>query len=421
MKRYIQPLDAMIMFIHKNIQAINNKRLNGMLYNHSARSKAKLLKGEKNMNDKYHKFFNFFHLVNDGLGIVDFTPGTPDTYLEVNDSYCRMLGYTREEMLKLSPIDLCAPSYRNTLKKFIRHTKGGKERIAIKEAHFTRKDGKIIIFELNSHIVEMDGKLIGFGVHHDITKRKEMEKKLKEKYKSEANLRKKLELQMEQKIEFTRALVHELRTPLTPILCNCKTLSEMTEKGISLDLVSNIYRSATNLNSRVDELMDSARGELGTLKIVKNEINARKILEEIYEEFTLKIEVYRQTLHLNIGKNVSEITADGKRLKQIIWNLLENASKYSPEGTCIYLNAKMIKQGLKIEVKDFGSGIADNEKQKIFESYYQSKRNVKSTTGLGLGLALCKKLIELHGGHIIVKDSKPNGSIFAFTIPNAQA
>jgi signal transduction histidine kinase len=127
-----------------------------------------------------------------------------------------------------------------------------------------------------------------------------------------------------------------------------------------------------------------------------------------------------QTFSIETHSNLPVIMADKARLRQVLLNLMENAAKYTPVGGRIQLRAKVDGANLCVEVRDNGPGIPPADQKNLFQPYYRVDATRQSVTGLGLGLALSKTLIELHGGHIWIESIANEGASFFFTIPVAR-
>ncbi len=249
----------------------------------------------------------------------------------------------------------------------------------------------------------------------DITERSRFERELQRLYTQEAELREQLEADMKARIEFTRALVHELKTPLTPMLTASDMLLDELKDDKLIKFARNINRGSKRLNTRIDELFDVARGEMGTLMLHFSEVEPSVLLKEVIDEITPMTSERSQSLELVTPGSLSTVQADDDRLRQIMNNLLINASKYTPKGGKITVTAMENEGLLNIEVRDNGPGISEEDQQNMFKPYFRSKTNTNS--GLGLGLALSKRLVELHGGRIWVNSTPGKGSTFGFSIP----
>ncbi|MFC2072048.1 CHASE4 domain-containing protein [Chloroflexota bacterium] len=245
----------------------------------------------------------------------------------------------------------------------------------------------------------------------------ESEGELKELYQQEKDLRHNLEEEAKKRVEFTRALVHELKTPITPVLAASELLLEEVNEEHLTKLVESINRGASNLNRRIDELLDLARGEIDTLQLNLESIDPIPLLQEIgYEMIPITLRD-RQSLNLDLPSSLPLVWADRERVQQIVMNMLTNASKFTPAGGSIILKARGDDANLIVEVHDTGPGISEEDQERLFNPYSRLIGDRERLSGLGLGLALCKTLVELHGGQIWVKSEKDKGSTFGFSLP----
>jgi len=216
---------------------------------------------------------------------------------------------------------------------------------------------------------------------------------------------------------FVLGLSHELKTPLTPVLISSQVLVSELKDEPMLSLARNISRGASNLNSRIDELLDLAKGEIGMLQLKAETLDVLKLLNDILEDVAPVALSRSQTLTSQLPRSLPSIKADKVRLRQIVLNLLNNAFKFTPEGGKIILKAGERDANLIVEVKDTGPGIGEDEQGRLFKPYQQLESDRERLSGLGLGLALCKTLVELHGGRIWVKSRVGKGSTFGFSLP----
>lgn len=267
-------------------------------------------------------------------------------------------------------------------------------------------------------LFDNDNNFLGVvGTFTDISARKKAEQNLKNHYKKESALRKELEAEMKRRAEFTRALVHELKTPLTPIVASSDVLVEAITEQTLHAMAENINKGALNLSKRIDELLDIARSELNVLKITPQPLEPILVVEEVVSEMGVMAKSNGQTLKLKLPTSLPLITADRSRIKQVIENILTNALKFTPEGGEICIGARQNKGDVIIEIKDTGPGLTNEERARVFHPYYRKESDRDHLSGLGLGLAICKKIIDLHNGRIWVKNRRGGGSIFGFSIP----
>jgi PAS domain S-box-containing protein len=256
--------------------------------------------------------------------------------------------------------------------------------------------------------------LLGF---YDITKRKLAESKLQELYEQEKNLRQQIEAEMNRRVEFTRMLAHELKTPLTPVLASSDSLLAELQDERLLSLARNISRGAQNLNKRIDELLDLARGEIGILELNREPIDLLQLLREAAESIAPLAMSKGLSLSLRLPSSLTPVRADVSRVQQVVMNLLSNAVKFTPKGGVLKLIASARNNFAIVEVQDTGPGMSRDEQARVFEPYQRNSRDKGRLSGLGLGLALCKRLVELHGGQIWMKSRPSRGSTFGFSLP----
>lgn len=247
--------------------------------------------------------------------------------------------------------------------------------------------------------------------------RKQVEERLRELYEQERKLRRELEVQMRRRIEFTRALVHEIKTPLTSVVAASDLLAAELKEEPWLSLARHLYQGACDLNHRIDELLDLARGEIGMLRLRCKSVDPVRLLHGVANNIAPEVSRNAQSLLLNIPPSLNLVWADGDRLRQVVLNLLSNALKFTPEGGKITLKAGEKNANLIVEVQDTGPGIAKEDQQRLFEPYHRLESDRERLSGLGLGLALSKMLVELHGGQIWMKSEKGKGSTFGFSVP----
>lgn len=246
---------------------------------------------------------------------------------------------------------------------------------------------------------------------------RELFEKSRQLYEDEKVLREKYEDEIKKRTELSRALVHELKTPITPILAGLDLLQDEIHEEKLLQLLRSMDRSASNLNKRIDELLDLARAETNRLEIYVQTLNIKSLLQDIGRSMTSMAIKNGQTMVIDIPVQMPLISADGGRLRQVIENLLINALKFTPAGGVITLKATVQDDQIVVDVIDTGRGMTEEAQKGLFEPYYRNINDEERLSGLGLGLALSKNFIELHGGKIWFKSQYGKGSTFSFSLP----
>jgi two-component system aerobic respiration control sensor histidine kinase ArcB len=319
----------------------------------------------------------------------------------------------------LNPRDIVHPDYRSAARESaIRMLKG--ELHSPYEFQVIHPNGESRWAMEAVSSIEYNGKRATLGNFMDITESKHAREELEKLYDQERKLRESLEEEIQKRIEFTRALVHELKTPITPVLAAVELLMEEMDDKRLTRLVESINRSANNLNLRIDELLDLARGEMDMLQIDMGIVDTLSLFNDVgYEMIPLALR-NKQVLNFDLPESLPSIEADRGRLRQVIMNLLNNAFKFTPPGGTVTLRASNDDENLIVEVEDTGPGINQEDLERLFEPYFRRTTDRERLSGLGLGLALAKNFIELHGGRIWVESTIGKGSIFHFTLPIRQ-
>jgi signal transduction histidine kinase len=222
---------------------------------------------------------------------------------------------------------------------------------------------------------------------------------------------------MQAKTDFTRRLIHELKTPLTSLIATSQLLHEEIKDKKLEKLAGYVWDNACSMNNRIDELHDMIKGEIGRLEIELKPLNLQKLLKSILDESQSLAAQHKMILEFQAENPLVPVYADSARVRQVLMNLLNNVFKYAGSGNIVYIKTLTNADNVLVEVHDHGPGITNEEQKRIFEPYYRSSRKRDQSPGLGIGLALCKVLIEAHGGRIWVKSQYGKGSSFFFTLP----
>ena len=240
-------------------------------------------------------------------------------------------------------------------------------------------------------------------------------------YDLERTARSELQKQDEQKTEFLHGVAHELKTPLTAIISSSELLSEGSSiaSGLRQKLIHNIRQSAESMNRRVAELLDLATMQIGELKIEPEPLEMTHIITEVASQLRVLFKSKKQTLTLEMPDSLPKVKADRGKLEQVLFNLLSNANKFSPTGKNVILRAKQADGKIIVEIEDSAPAVTEDDKRRLFDPYYRGDDPEKRErfAGLGLGLSISRKLVELHQGDIWVENKPTKGNIFAFSLP----
>lgn len=268
--------------------------------------------------------------------------------------------------------------------------------------------GYMIKVRLNEKLAKTNGELKRLNV--ELGEKNEELKRLNEEV---------LELTHSRLVFFTN-ISHELRTPLTLIADPVEMLLEDTGiKGKSRELLKMVQRNALALQQLVSNILDFRKIQNGKMELKLYRFDIVKTLMMWVGDFQLTAERKQIRLHLDVNdlKGSHEMIADQEKISRIVFNLLSNALKYTPAGGEIFVSLKDEGANLRLDVKDTGKGISQDEADKIFERFFQAKG---AASGTGIGLALVKSFVELHHGEARVESEPGKSSDFIVVIPREQ-
>jgi signal transduction histidine kinase len=221
------------------------------------------------------------------------------------------------------------------------------------------------------------------------------------------------------KNEFLAVLGHELRNPIMALDAGLHFLERRDDPDKAREIREQMSRQLSHLTRLVNDVLDISRIDQGKIALTKETIVLRAVLEFAVEASRPRIDAARHTLTIDLPQQETRMLADPTRLAQVVSNLLNNAAKFTPPGGRIGLAARTVDGFAEIEVCDTGVGVPEDMRAKIFDLFAQVKNPLeRAQEGLGIGLALVKQLVELHGGTISLKATELNaGSTFQVRLP----
>jgi PAS domain S-box-containing protein len=368
-----------------------------------------------------------FDLLPDSVVLFDYK--TLDI-IDFNTEAHTLLGYTNEEFKKLNFSDLQEKnedeSEENSNQCQVNYFKLN-DSGAYEDKH-KHKGGQLfdlnIIFksiQLDTYTEGESKRKVILAVFHDLTARKEAEKMRLDKEAAE--------LANTSKSNFLANMSHELRTPMHGILSfarfGIKKFDKVSDEK-KLKYFTNINTSAERLLVLLNDLLDLAKLESGKMKINYTNSSLKPIIQSCITEQHARLEENKQTIKCLTGDFSGDGVFDEVRIGQTITNFLSNAIKFAPHNSHIDISVSASKIGiddkeqdaLLFSVRDYGKGITDGEFELVFNKFEQgSESKVGTTKGTGLGLPICKEIIELHHGKIWAKNHPEGGALFSFVIP----
>ncbi len=357
----------------------------------------------------------FFNLSLDMLCIAGFD----GVFKQLNPAWERSLGWTKDVLLSKPLIEFVHPDDRIGTIEAMRTLSAGSPVHAF-ENRYRCKDGSYKWISWSSFPL-IEEKLI-YAVARDVTESKRMVELLRD-------AKRKAEASDQAKSDFLANMSHELRTPLNSIIGFGEVLADrlfgpLNEKQQTY--VANVLESAQHLLSLINDVLDLSKVEAGRMDFVPTAFALRDALESSVGMFREKAAQHRIALSLAMtAQEDLTITADERKLKQILFNLLSNAMKFTPDGGAVTVTAKTVRDStigeiVEISVADTGIGIKQEDLPKLFGGYVQLETTyAKGYQGTGLGLALVKGFAELHGGTVSVESGYGRGSTFTVRIPLA--
>jgi PAS domain S-box-containing protein len=286
------------------------------------------------------------------------------------------------------------------------------------------KDGKTIPIENSaSPIKDADGKIIGvIVVFHDVSERRRAARERERLLESERHARSEAESANRLKDEFLATVSHELRTPLNAILGWSAMLNRGNlEEDAKITALEVIERNAKAQAEIISDILDVSRIITGKLRIKAEPIEPAQIIEAAIETLRPAVDAKAIDLQVLHAENAGFVSGDADRLQQIIWNLLSNAIKFTPEKGRIEVDLRRDNSHLEIAVRDNGIGIKPEFLPHVFERFRQADSSTtRIHSGLGLGLAIVRYLVELHGGEVRAESAGiGKGATFTIVLPVA--
>ncbi len=229
-----------------------------------------------------------------------------------------------------------------------------------------------------------------------------------------------LEVASRHKSEFLTSMSHELRTPLNAIIGFSEVLMQRMFGDLNDkqdEYLKDIYESGRHLLSLINDILDLSKIEAGRMELELTDFNLPTAIDNALSLVRERATRRGITLQKTLDERVGQVRADERKIRQVILNLLSNAIKFTPEGGRIEVQAAPGDGAVEVSVRDTGIGIAPEDQETVFEEFRQVGTADKKAEGTGLGLALCRKFMELHGGTIWITSAVGAGSTFTFRLP----
>ncbi|HEX8096383.1 MAG TPA: ATP-binding protein, partial [Pyrinomonadaceae bacterium] len=344
--------------------------------------------------------------------------GPDGIILRANRAELEMLGYAPEEYIGHHIEEFHAD--REAISDILGRLGSG-ESLSEYAARLRCKDGSIKHVLIDSSVMWDDSGFVHTRCFtRDITERKRTEEERERLLESEREARREAEEAGRLKDEFLATVSHELRTPLTAILGWAHMLRSGQYQGVDeAKALETIERNARAQSQLIDDLLDVSRIVTGKLRLDVRPVDPNYFLESAIESLRPAAEAKGVRVQKIVDTGVVSVSGDPGRLQQVVWNLLSNAIKFTPRGGRVQIRLERVNSHIEIAVSDTGAGIAPEFLPHVFDRFRQAdQRTTRQHGGLGLGLAIVRHLVELHGGSVRAESpGEGQGSIFTVLLP----
>ncbi|GEM_PF-688677 len=347
--------------------------------------------------ERYEELVQMAGVSGEAVVIIQKTEALPAGVVLASPQWGHITGRTSEETAGIPFPDFFSPRYRDQIARDVRSWLEGKFAPGIHEVSITGNDREIPVLLTGSPSV-YKGRPAAVCCIVDISERKAAE---------------------ELKDHFIGMVSHEIKTPLTVIVGGLSTVlaegKRITEDE-RLVLTRDAYTEAETLSDIVNNLLELSRAQASRIILHSEPLDMRAILEKALSR--AKAQFPGHSFIVEFPAGLPGVTGDKTRVEHILYNLLDNAAKFSPEGAAVRVSVRALKKELVIGVADQGPGISEEDQARLFTPFERLHYDsAGSTGGTGLGLVVCRKLVEAHGGRIWIESKPGKGSTFFFTLP----
>lgn len=356
------------------------------------------------------------------IGIVTIESG--GRVLEANDAFLRMLGYERDdtETDHLDINRLIDSEDRRAVLHAEEELKTRGVHAPFETTLFGRGGRRVPVLIGAALTSRSSDQAIAFVI--DVTDRKRAEEERDRLLERERELRAAAEAANVAKDEFLATLSHELRTPMTAILGWARMMEgENLEQETIRQGIEAIRRSGEVQAQLIDDLLDVSRIMVGKLRLSQKDLDVRSVVTEAVEALQQTAKAKEIDLRLDLPEEPAPVWGDPSRLQQVLWNLVSNAVKFTPQGGTVEVSSTLDRDSALVTVRDTGVGISAEFLPHVFERFRQADATTtRSHGGLGLGLSISRTIVELHGGRISVESGGTGkGSTFTIMLPLSKA
>ncbi|KYK20770.1 hypothetical protein AYK21_05545 [Thermoplasmatales archaeon SG8-52-2] len=381
---------------------------------------------EQRLRESEENYRNIVELAPDGI----ITVNTKGVVNSCNTAFSRLSGFSKDEIIGKTISHLPTMRKRDIpkyIKLFSTILRGGKQRTF--EFEWVNKDGDSRLAEARASLMKKGNKIIGMqAIIRDITEQKKAEKELKDAHEILKTMNFELERKvaertdeiknlLKQKDEFINQLGHDLKNPLSPVTNLLPLIKDQVDDPQTKDQLNIVMRNVDFMKNLVIKTIELAKLNSPTTEFLLDSVNLSEEINNSIEKNKTMLQDYNMDIIKNIDNKLT-ISADKLRLSELFDNIITNAMKYSPKGSSIIFNSKIEGNFIKISVKDSGIGLTQQQKKHIFDEFYKVDKSRHDFESSGLGLTICKRIVEKHGGSIWAESQgHQKGTTIYFTLP----
>jgi PAS domain S-box-containing protein len=359
-------------------------------------------------------------------------------FVYINAAGLYLLGAEKpEDLLGRSILDVVHPDYQALVTSRVRQMQEAGEQVSFLEEKYVRLDGQIIDVEVTATPITYDGKQAVQTVVRDITLRKQAEAELQRAKEAAEEARRAAEVANQAKSQFLANISHELRTPLNAIIGYSDLLRDEAEEVNQPEFVSDlkkINKAAKNLLHIINDILDLAKLEAGQMELYPERFDIRTLVDDVIVTVKPLVENNGNILEVRCANNLGSMVADPIRVRQLLFNLLSNAAKFTVQGTIslrvervMAIGRGAVEQGSRgdsstsvilFKVSDTGIGMTPEQMQHLFKAFAQADiSTTRKYGGVGLGLVISRRFCQMMGGDITVESELGQGSTFTIQLP----
>jgi PAS domain S-box-containing protein len=371
-----------------------------------------LLEEAKDLGERYR---TLQRNASDIIMLIDRNTGR---LVEVNRQCCEVLGSKEDDLLRKSYFDLFHTEDQFQARRDFVNIMSGKSRSFV-DRRLVGRDGNVIFVDISASLIELKADTFIQVLVHDISQRKMLEQQIILQNKNLQDANQRLREVDEMKTEFLANISHELRTPLSVIIAYTEALRDgLVGEADRKHFLDVIGENGQGLLRLINDLLDLSKLEVSGTMLSFTLSHIHDVIRVLWPKVAEAAEQKGIEASFKPGYEIPVVYIDNKRISQVVMSLATNAVKFTERGGKVEVSTRRSDQGVVVQVSDTGAGIAEDQIASVFDTFRQlDGSSTRRVGGLGIGLAIAKHIIELHGGKIWVESKAGVGSTFCFMIP----